>query len=83
MRITTVCIDLAKNVFQIPVGVDIAKYLMQEHFINEHTGEVIDKQVKRDALLEYFSNRDPCLIDMEEACGGAQYWCMSWKTFLN
>ncbi len=26
-----------------PVGVDIAKHLMQVHFINEHTGEVVDK----------------------------------------
>ncbi len=56
-----------------PVGVDIAKHLMQVHFINEHTGEVIDKQIKRDALLEYFSNREPCLIGME-ACGGSQHW---------
>lgn len=56
-----------------PVGVDIAKHLMQVHFIDEHTGEVIDKQIKRDALLEYFSNREPCLIGME-ACGGSQYW---------
>lgn len=56
-----------------PVGIDIAKHLMQVHFIDEHTGEVIDKQIKRDALLEYFSNREPCLIGME-ACGGSQYW---------
>jgi hypothetical protein len=26
----------------IPVGIDIAKHLMQVHFINEHAGEVID-----------------------------------------
>jgi len=57
----------------IPAGVDIAKHLMQVHFIDEHTGEVIDKQIKRDALLEYFSNREPCLIGME-ACGGPQHW---------
>lgn len=46
---------------------------MQVHFIDEHTGEVIDKQIKRDALLKYFSNHEPCLIGME-ACGGSQYW---------
>lgn len=57
----------------IPVGVDIAKHLMQVHFVNEHTGEVTNKQMKRDAFLEYFSNREPCLIGME-ACGGSQYW---------
>jgi len=57
----------------IPVGVDIAKHLMQVHFVDPHTGEVIDKQIKRDAFLEYFSNREFCLIGME-ACGGSQYW---------
>ena len=31
----------------IPVGIDIAKHLMQVHFIDEHTGAVIDKQIKR------------------------------------
>ena len=33
-----------------PVGVDIAKHLIQVHFINEHTGEVVDKRLR--------SNRD-------------------------
>lgn len=53
-----------------PVGVDITKHLMQVHFIDEHTGEVIDRQIKCAALLEYFSNREPCLTGME-ACGGS------------
>ncbi|STE85984.1 putative transposase, IS110 family [Escherichia coli] len=57
----------------IPVGVDIAKHLMQVHFVDEHTGEIIDKQVKREKFLEYFSNREPCLIGME-ACGGSHHW---------
>ncbi len=30
-----------------PVGVDIAKHVIQIHFINEHTGEVVDKQLNR------------------------------------
>ncbi len=30
-----------------PVGVDIAKHVIQVHFIDEHTGEVIDKQLRR------------------------------------
>ncbi len=45
---------------------------MQVHFIDEHTGEVIDKQIKR-AALQIVINREPCLIGME-ACGGSQYW---------
>ncbi|MDE1489121.1 IS110 family transposase [Xenorhabdus bovienii] len=56
-----------------PVGVDIAKHLIQLHFINEHTGEVVDKQVRSQDFLTFFSNREPCLIGME-ACGGSQHW---------
>ncbi|EOG3000530.1 IS110 family transposase [Salmonella enterica] len=57
----------------IPVGVDIAKHLIQVHFINEHTGEVVDKQLRSKDFLTFFSNREPCLIGME-TCGGSQYW---------
>jgi transposase len=57
----------------IPVGVDIAKHLMQIHYVDPHSGEVIDKKVKREAFLRFFSNREPCLIGME-ACGGSQFW---------
>ncbi|EEP0998033.1 IS110 family transposase [Salmonella enterica] len=56
-----------------PVGVDIAKHLIQVHFIYEDTGEVVDKQLRSRDFLEYFSNRKPCLIGME-ACGGSQFW---------
>lgn len=56
-----------------PVGVDIAKHLIQVHFINEHTGEVVDKQIRSKDFLTFFSNREPCLIGME-ACGGSQHW---------
>lgn len=56
-----------------PVGVDIAKHLIQVHFINEHTGEVVDKQLRSGDFLTFFSNREPCLIGME-ACGGSQHW---------
>lgn len=42
-----------------PVGVDIAKNLIQVHFINEHTGEVMDKQLRSKDFLTFFSNLDP------------------------
>lgn len=51
-----------------PVGVDIAKHVIQVHFINKHTGEVVDKQIRRQDFLTFFSNQEPCLICME-ACG--------------
>ncbi len=48
-----------------PVGVDIAKHVIQIH-------EVVDKQIRRQDFLTFFSNREPCLIGME-ACGGSQH----------
>lgn len=56
-----------------PVGVDIAKHLIQVHFINEYTGEMVDKQLRSKDFLTFFSNREPCLVGME-ACGGSQHW---------
>ncbi|WP_105132018.1 IS110 family transposase [Burkholderia sp. BE12] len=55
------------------VGADIAKNVMQLHYIDAETGEIVNKPVKRAVFLEHFANRAPCLIGME-ACGGSQYW---------
>ncbi len=60
------------------VGVDIAKHLIQVYFIDEHTGEVVDKQLRRQDFLTFFCNREPCLIGME-ACGGSQHWARELK----
>ncbi|MEM5331493.1 IS110 family transposase [Paraburkholderia sp. JHI2823] len=55
------------------IGVDIAKNVMQKHWIDPDTGEVVNKSIRRTAFLEHFANCTPCLIGME-ACGGAQHW---------
>ena len=55
------------------VGVDIAKNVIQLHWVDLDTGEIVNKPVKRAAFLEHFANRLPCRIGME-ACGGAQHW---------
>ncbi|EOD59718.1 transposase, IS110 family [Klebsiella quasipneumoniae] len=57
----------------MPVGVDIAKNVMQVHFVNTDTGEIFNKAIKRAKFIEFFTNRSPCLIGME-ACGGAHHW---------
>jgi transposase len=57
----------------IPVGIDIAKNVFQVHYVEEETGEVISKAIKRARFLEHFARRAPCLIGME-ACGGAHHW---------
>ena len=54
-------------------GLDLAKRVMQLHWVDWDTGEIHRKQVKRGKLLEFFVNRDPGIIAME-ACGSAHYW---------
>ena len=60
MKVTTIGIDLAKNVFQV-------------HGIDDHGKAVLKKQIKRDEMAVFFANLTPCLIGME-ACGSAHYW---------
>ncbi|AJP58259.1 transposase (plasmid) [Pandoraea vervacti] len=61
------------------VGVDIAKNVMQLHYIDAETGEIVNKPVRRGAFLEHFANLAPCLIGME-ACGGSQHWARKLTT---
>jgi transposase len=55
------------------VGVDIAKNVIQLHWVDPDSGEIVNKSIKRAVFLEHFSNRTPCRIGME-ACSGSQYW---------
>lgn len=57
----------------LAIGVDIAKNIIQVHYVDKETGEIINKTVKRAKFLEFFANRPLCLIGME-ACGGAHHW---------
>lgn len=60
MKITTIGLDIAKNVFHLFAVNKMGK------FVNK-------KQLKRKQLLAYMANLEPCLIAME-ACGSANYW---------
>src|SRR5260370_15219895 len=62
-----------------PVGIDIAKAVFQVHYVDGATGEIVNKPIKRAKFLEYFANREPCLIGME-ACGGAHHWARQLTT---
>jgi len=57
MKITTIGIDLAKNVFQI-------------HGVDDHGKAVLRKKLDRSKMAEFFIKLPPCLIGME-ACGSA------------
>ena len=60
MKITTIGIDLAKEVFQI-------------HGEDARGKVVVRKQLKRKDMAQYFAKLEPCLIGME-ACGSAHHW---------
>lgn len=60
MKLTTIGMDLAKNVFQV-------------HGADKRGKPVLKKQLKRAQMLPFFANLAPCKIGME-ACGSAHYW---------
>lgn len=67
MQITTVGLDLAKNVFQV-------------HGVNEHGKAVLRKQLRRDQVAAFFANLPACLVGME-ACASAHHWARKLQSF--
>jgi len=60
MQITTIGLDIAKNVFQV-------------HGIDATEKVVVRKQLRRSQVLAFFKAVPPCLVGME-ACATAHYW---------
>jgi transposase len=60
MQITTVGIDLAKNVFQV-------------HGVDGHGKPVLRKTLRRSQVAAYFANLPRCVVGME-ACASAHHW---------
>lgn len=65
MNITTLGIDLAKNVFQL-------------HGTDKKGTRVLNKRLTREKLMEFIVTLKPCLIGIE-ACGSAHYWARGFK----
>jgi transposase len=66
MNITTIGIDLAKNVFQV-------------HGTDERGKAVLTKVLRRSQMMQFFTQLPPCLIGME-ACGSAHFWARKLTT---
>ena len=60
MQITTIGLDIAKNVFQVH-GIDAAEKV------------VVRKQLRRGQVIAFFEALAPCLVGME-ACATAHHW---------
>lgn len=66
-KVTTLGIDLAKNVFQL-------------HGIDEQGRVVLNKKLSRIKLKGFIANLPVCLIGME-ACGSANYWARQFQRY--
>jgi transposase len=60
MQITTIGLDLAKNVFQV-------------HGVDAEGTVVVRRKLRRAKVREFFAGLTPCLVGME-ACGTAHFW---------
>lgn len=60
MKITTIGLDIAKNVFHL-VGCDA------------RGTQIMKKKLRRNQVLKYFAQLAPCLVGIE-ACASANYW---------
>ena len=60
MQVTTIGVDLAKNIFQV-------------HGITESDEVVFNRPLRRAQVLPFFARLDPCLVGME-ACSTSHYW---------
>ena len=55
------------------IGLDLAKQVFQVHGVDSHEQVKCRKQLKRQQMLDFFRQLEPCLVVME-ACGSAHYW---------
>ena len=60
MQVTTIGLDLAKNIFQV-------------HGITDEGDVAFNRPLRRAQVLTFFKRLDPCLVGME-ACGTSHYW---------
>ncbi len=60
MQITTIGLDVAKNVFQV-------------HGIDAEEKVVVRKQLRRGQVIRFFEELAPCLVGLE-ACATSHYW---------
>lgn len=67
MQVTTIGLDLAKNVFQV-------------HGITEDGTVAFNRSLRRAQMFAFFEKLEPCLVGME-ACGSSHYWARELSKF--
>jgi transposase len=61
------------------VGLDLAKNLFQVHGADAQGRPVLRRRLAREKVREFFANLPPCLVGLE-ACAAAHYWAGSWPS---
>ena len=67
MQITTIGLDLAKNVFQI-------------HGVDDAGNVIVRKKLRRVGILAFFAELPPCRVGIE-ACATAHHWAREIAVF--
>ena len=67
MQVSTIGIDLAKNVFQV-------------HGVDAQGKVVMTRQLRRKQVTQFFSKLPPCLVGME-ACATSHHWARELSEF--
>ena len=65
MKITTIGLDIAKNVFHVVE-------------LDQHGKQILRKKLRRSQLMRFFVQHPVCMVAME-ACGGSHYWAKEFK----
>jgi len=65
MTITTIGLDLAKNVFQV-------------HGVDDNGNVVVCRQLRRNKFVPFFTALAPCLVGVE-CCGSSHHWARELK----
>ncbi len=55
------------------IGIDLAKNIIQVHGVDRRGKAVLKKQLKRNQVVSFFANLPACRVGME-ACGSAHHW---------
>lgn len=69
MKIRTIGLDVANNVFQV-------------HGVDERRAAVLLKQLKREQVAPFFVRHEPCLLGIQ-LCGGTHYWATKLSTLCH
>lgn len=61
------------------LGIDLAKSVFQLHGADAEGAVVMQKKLRRGAVLDFLAKLEPCLIGME-ACATSHYWAREIST---